>query len=172
MIKSILSLLFTFFLCTTNYSQIFKSNEQYSGTIEEIQDSVLKKEVLAVQDCLNQSKSKNKVVKKIFTNTKDSIFSFRSGMCTFKKVNNTITINSFSVWYKPTFIFPSNCYNDLKIKPLGTSNDFPCKVFVSRKRTALLFHCIEATIKDEHYTVIFISNVHTGFVGRVLIKSN
>lgn len=85
MIKSTLILFFTFCFCTTNYSQIFNSDEQYSGTIEEIQDSILKKEVLAVLDCLNNSQRKNKEVKKIFSSTKDSIFTFgASGMIFFK----------------------------------------------------------------------------------------
>lgn len=170
--KVIIFLVFVSLISDASYSQIFKSNEQFSGTIAEIQDSILKKEVLGVQNCLILSKRKNNFVKKISTSTKDSIFSFRHGMCTFKKVNNTITINSFSVWYKPQFIFPSSCYDDLKINSSNTSNEFPCKVFVSRKRTAYLFNCFEASIDGIPYSVIFISNVHSGFLGRVLIKSN
>jgi hypothetical protein len=155
-----------------SYSQIFKSNEQYSGTTDEIQDSALRKEVLAVQDCLNKSTSKNKEVKKIFSSTKDSVFSFGNGVLTFKNENNILTINSFVVWYKPSFNFPTYSFDDLLIVANENSRDFPCKVFKPKKRTAYLFHCIEATINDEHNTVIFISNVHTGFLGRVLIKSN
>lgn len=111
-------------------------------------------------------------MKKIFSSTKDSIFSFGSGVLTFKNENNILSINRFVVWHKPTFNFPTYSFDDMLIELNENSKDFPCKVFKSKKRTAYLFHCIEAKIKDEHYTVIFISNVHTGFMGRVLIKTN
>jgi hypothetical protein len=173
MTKTILILIFQFLIFQYCFSQIFKSNEQYSGSIEEIQDSVLRKEVLAVQDFLNNSNSKNKEVKKIFSNTKDTLFFFGgSGMISFQLDNDVFRINRFVVWYKPEYDFPSYSFNDLLIETSENKSEFPCKVFVSKKRTAFLFHCIEATINDVPYKVIFISNVHNGFLGRVLIKSN
>lgn len=173
MTKTILILIFQFLIFHYSFSQIFKSKEQYSGTIDEIQDSVLRKEVVAVQDCLNNSQSKNKEVKKIFSNTKDTLFFFGgSGMISFQLENDVFRINRFIVWYKPEYDFPIYSFDDILIEVNENNKDFPCKVFKSKKRTALLFHCIEATINNEHFTVILISNVHSGFLGRVLIKYN
>lgn len=169
MTKTILISIFQFLIFQYSFSQIFKSNEQYSGTIDEIQDSVLRKEILAVQACLNQNK--NKEVKKIFSDTKDTLFTFGgSGMISFQLENDVFRINRFVVWYKPEYDFPNYSFDDLLIETNENSKDFPCKVFKSKKRTACLFHSIEAKINDEHFTVIFISNVHTGFMGRVLIN--
>ena len=173
MTKTILILIFQFLIFQYSFSQIFKSNEQYSGTIDEIQDSVLRKEVLAIQDCLNQSKRKNKEVKKIFSSTKDSIFTFEgSGMICFKQENDIYTINRFEVWLKRGYEFPPFAFNDLKIKATESDKYFPCTVFSTNPKSTLFFHCVDAFIDNNSFTVIFVSSSLKGFLGRVLIKSN
>lgn len=169
----IILLVFIYFGSFPALSQIFNSAEKYSGTIDEIQDSILRKKVLAVQDCLIHSRNKNKEVKKIFSNTKDTVFTFGgSGLISFQRENEIFSIIRFTVWFKREYDFPSYSYTDLKIKATESYTKFPCNVFSTRKRSLLLFHCVYATIDNIPYTVIFISDTLHGFLGRVLIKTN
>ena len=171
----IISIIFNTLFCNCIYSQAFNSNEQYSGTIDEIKDSVLKNEILSVKSNLYYP-HKNKIVKKINMIEESSDSTFKCGysgnLFLFNKENTVYTLKRIRVGSKEYFDFPLNSFNDFNIVNNTNKNTPSIQCFKSIKRSDFLFHCVNVTIQEVPYTVIFISNLHSGFLGRVLIKSN